>query len=186
MSMILEQRSKLDDLSGNVGELKAEARHSRQESKDDFSALVDDVRSQFDNVAASASSVSADLNAISATVNMTRSSIDNASKDLSNISSTVTSAQTTLISLRDIGFQVRRFLCTFPAELRGLLQNILRTNMQMYFMLLNIQHCVAPSPGDQGSSKFKLEDALGVVRELPYEWFRHWEVSIPYFVLKSI
>jgi hypothetical protein len=50
--------------------------------------------------------------------------------------------------------------------------------MQMYFMLRNIHNSVATSPSDQGASKFKLEDALGTVRELPYEWFRHWEVCL--------
>jgi hypothetical protein len=52
--------------------------------------------------------------------------------------------------------------------------------MQMYFMLLNIQNSVAASPSEQGSSRLKLEDALGVVRELPYDYFRYWEVCLFY------
>lgn len=171
MSKILEHRAQLDDVSRNVEEVKKEAKSCHQEFKSDFSSLANDVRSKFDKVMASSSSVSGDLNIVSATVRATQSSLE-------DVSTTLSSAQTTLMSLRDIGFQIKQFLCTFPAELRGLLQNILRTNMQMYFMLLNIHSSVGASPSNQGSSKFKLEDALGVVRELPYEWFRHWEVCL--------
>lgn len=178
MSKILQQRSQLDVLSKNIEEMKKGARLSHQESKSDFSELRNEVGSRFDNIMASSSSVSADLNNVYATTRATRSSIEKVSKDLTSVSTVVVSAQSTLRSLRNIGFQAKRFFHKFPTELRGLLENILRTNMQMYSMLLNIQNSVAISPSDQGFSEFKLEDALGVVRELPYEWFRYWEVCL--------
>jgi hypothetical protein len=50
--------------------------------------------------------------------------------------------------------------------------------MQMYFMCLSIHTSIGISPSNQDSSKFKLGDTIGVVRELPYEWFRYWEVCL--------
>jgi hypothetical protein len=176
LSKIIEHRSKIDRISRKMEETRGEAKQFRQESKNDFSALADDVRSKFSDITTASSSASAKLDNIDATLSSTQTTVTNVAKNLNTISRAMTSAQITLISLRDTGLQVRQFLRTFPTELRGLLQSILRTNMHMYFMLLNIQSHVSTSPSLSLQSNIKFEDALGVVRELPYEWFRHWEV----------
>ena len=74
--------------------------------------------------------------------------------------------------------QVLAFLATFPSELRGLLRNILQSNWQIYQALLEIQKCTAQSPTGLLDSDIKFEDALGEFRQLPYEHFRYWEVSL--------
>jgi hypothetical protein len=122
--------------------------------------------------------MSSNLKAVSTAVNSTQSTVSALSKDIEHISSVVTNTQTTLISLRDAGFHIQHFLRTFPAELRSYLRSILQSNMRMYSILLQIQDSVAARPTLRLDSNIKFEDALGVVRDLPYEWFRHWEVPI--------
>ena len=87
-------------------------------------------------------------------------------------------AKTSVMSLRSTGEQILRCLGTFPQEMRELLQNIVRANWHMYQVLLNIQQSTSRSPTGLLESNIRFEDALGDSRELPYEYFRHWEVRI--------
>ncbi|KAF2239142.1 hypothetical protein EV356DRAFT_515376 [Viridothelium virens] len=83
----------------------------------------------------------------------------NISHQMNGLSIGLASAEMSLLSLRSVGAQI----------------NILRSNMQMYYMLLTIDNKVAASPTLLLQTNIRLEDSLGVVRELPYEWFRYWE-----------
>jgi hypothetical protein len=105
---------------------------------------------------------------------------------LAALSISLASAQSSLINLRNLGSQFMVFLQSFPAELRMMLQNIICTNMRMYFMLLNIHNRVSACPTLLLQSNIHFEDALGVVRELPYEWFHHWEVSLDALLLNLL
>lgn len=97
-------------------------------------------------------------------------------KSLEALSSDIHATRTAVMSLRDIGKQVTKILCTFPSEMRNLLQKILQTNWQIYKLLLNIQNNPAQSPTGLLESNIKFEDAMGELYELPYEYFRYWEV----------
>lgn len=173
MSKIMDHDSHFDDLSRQFENGRTDADRSHQESRSDISAFSKGVEANLDKVVASSVSVSAEFTNVSAILGAARSSIDTVSKDLSNV-------LTSLKGLRETAWQAKRFLCIFPAEIRALIQSIVRSNTQMYMLLLKIHNSITTSPSDQGSSKIKLEDALGVVRELPYEWFRHWEVCNSY------
>lgn len=100
-------------------------------------------------------------------------SLDTASitQHLLGLSISLTLVQTSLVTLRSLSLQIMSFLRTFLEELQTLLQNITCTNMRMYFMLLSIYKRVSSSPTMLLQSNIRLEDALGVVWELPYEWF---------------
>lgn len=97
---------------------------------------------------------------------------------LDALSSNVDATKAAVLSLRGMGQNIMSFISTFPIEMRDLLQKILLSNWQVYHMLLTIQQSPAPSPTGILESNIKFEDAMGELKELPYEFFRHWEVWI--------
>lgn len=100
-----------------------------------------------------------------------------ASKDgLEALSSEIYATRVAVMSLRDIGKQTMRFVCTFPSEMRSLLQKIIQSNWQIYQLLLSLQKSPGQSPTGLLDSNIKFEDAMGELHELPYEYFRYWEV----------
>ena len=96
---------------------------------------------------------------------------------LDTMSNTANNLQTSVTSLRGLGSQILAFIGTFSAEIQILLRKIIHTDQQMYNLLLQVQQRISASPTTMLQSKIKFEDALGRARELPYEYFRHWEVS---------
>lgn len=95
---------------------------------------------------------------------------------LDTISSTICTTQNTVVSLKSMGQQLVDFVRTFPVELRDMLGKILQSNWQIYHLLLSLQQSPGPRPTTLLDSNIKFQDALGEVRELPYEYFRYWEV----------
>ena len=100
---------------------------------------------------------------------------------LDEIGAKVGDTQTSVMSLRSTGEQILKCLRTCSREMRELLENILRANWQMYQVLLKIQQSTVRSLTGLLESSIRFEDALGEYRELPYEFFRHWEVSTTAF-----
>lgn len=92
------------------------------------------------------------------------------------ITSRIDSLQMSVMNLRTLGYQMLNHLCTFPQSLQTQLRAILYSNWQMYQVLLRLQQQVAQNPTNLIESNIKFEDALGDFKELPYEYFRHWEV----------
>ena len=109
--------------------------------------------------------------------NMTQAR-ETSSRGFDEIVAKVKGTQTSVMSLRSTGEQILRCLRTFPREMRELLQKILIANWQMYQILLKIQQTTVRSPTGLLDSNIRFEDALGDYSELPYEYFRHWEVRI--------
>jgi hypothetical protein len=99
-------------------------------------------------------------------------------RSISALAIGVGSISTSISTLCSLGAQVLGILRVFPTELRALLQTVVRTNMQMYAVLLEVQRKISASPTLALESNIRIEDALGEIRSLPYEWFRHWEVRI--------
>jgi len=97
-------------------------------------------------------------------------------RNISALATGVGSISTSITTLLGLGTQILSILRVFPAELRALLQNVVRTNVQMYAVLLEVQRKISASPTLALESNIRIEDALGEIRSLPYEWFRHWEV----------
>ena len=158
MAMIVEHRAGTDHVLRGVQELQHKTLQAQLESKDGATGqsrmtaeLRDEVRALSDNTACS-------------------------NRRLNDISSATSSIQTSIMSLRDLGEQVTRFMSTFPAEIRGLLQKILRTYLEIHWLLLRSHNSVSASPSLLCQSNIQFEDALGRVKGLPFEWFRHWEV----------
>ena len=82
-----------------------------------------------------------------------------------------------LVRIRNLGDQVMSYLNAFPRRIQGLLCAILQSNLQSYRLLLQMQKDIAKRPTNLLESNIRFEDALGEIRYLPYEYFRHWEVS---------
>jgi hypothetical protein len=96
---------------------------------------------------------------------------------LDNVAEATSSIRGAITNIHSVGQQILAFLGTFPAEIRGILRKISQTDMQIYSLLLQVHKDIATKPTNLLQSNIKFEDALGRVRELPYEYFRNWEVS---------
>ncbi|OAL48500.1 hypothetical protein IQ07DRAFT_102796 [Pyrenochaeta sp. DS3sAY3a] len=83
--------------------------------------------------------------------------------------------ESSVVSVKNIGRQILSFINSFPREIRSLLQKILRTNIQTYYLLLHFQNNLTSNPSFSSGSNICFEDALGRSQQLPYEWFKHWE-----------
>ena len=92
------------------------------------------------------------------------------------ITSRIDTLQVSVLNLRTLGSQMLKHVCTFPQSLQTQLRAILYSNWQMYQVLLRLQQQVPQNPTNLMESNIKFEDALGDFKELPYEYFRHWEV----------
>lgn len=103
---------------------------------------------------------------------------ENYDRRFDEIGDKIEDTKTSVMSLRSAWEQILRSVGTFPREMRELLQNIVRANWQMYQVLLSIQQSTSRSPTGLLESNIRFEDALGECRELPYEYFRHWEVRM--------
>lgn len=92
------------------------------------------------------------------------------------ISDKVDVAQLSIMGMRSLGEQILEYIRTFPREIRGLLRTIMQNNWQMYQVLLQIQHNTSRVPTAMQASNIRFTNVLGEYRELPYEYFCHWEV----------
>ena len=92
------------------------------------------------------------------------------------LSSRSNATYTSVMSLRKLGEQILVKVATFPLEIQASLQRMLRINWQMYQTLLTLQESLSRTPTALLECNIKFEDALGEYKELPYEFFRHWEV----------
>ena len=84
--------------------------------------------------------------------------------------------QSSVMSLRDLMQQALAFFCTFSRDIRDLLYNIMQSDWRTYQAVLQIQERLARSPSSLLDSNIQFTNALGEYRELPYEYFCHWEV----------
>ena len=77
------------------------------------------------------------------------------------------------VEARHSGKQIMDYLNAFSGKIQGHLQS----NLQTYQLMLQTQQNIAPRPTNLLKSNIRFEDALGEIKELPYEYFRHWEVE---------
>ena len=82
-----------------------------------------------------------------------------------------------VVQARNFGQQIMDYLNTFSGKVQGLLRAILQSNLQTYQLMLQMQQNISPRPTNLLESNIRFEDALGEIKELPYEYFRHWEVE---------
>ncbi|KAL9117597.1 MAG: hypothetical protein Q9187_005866, partial [Circinaria calcarea] len=94
---------------------------------------------------------------------------------LDDISSKSDATYASVISLRNLAEQVMAFVGTFPQEIRNLLYTIMQADWRTYQAVLQIQERLARSPSSLHGSNIQFTNALGEYRELPYEYFCHWE-----------
>ena len=64
----------------------------------------------------------------------------------------------------------------FSVETLRTLNQVLRTNLEIYALLRRVQDQLPRGPGPELQDCIHFKDALGRTRNLQYEWFRHWEV----------
>ena len=96
---------------------------------------------------------------------------------IESVDDTVVSVQNRVQNIQNIGEQILAFLGSFPSEFRALLRNMTQMDFRIYNILLEVQRDIAAAPTNILQSNIRFEDALGRGRELPYEFFRRWEVS---------
>lgn len=82
-----------------------------------------------------------------------------------------------VVQARHFGQHVMDHLNAFSGKIQGLLQAVLQSNLQTYQLMLQMQQNIPPRPTNLLESNIRFEDALGEIKELPYEYFRHWEVE---------
>ena len=95
---------------------------------------------------------------------------------LDAISSDTNATQASVTNLRTLAEQITGFIRTFPQNVRDALQGPMQSNWQMYQILLQIQRATSRAPTSLHASNIRFTNALGEYRELPYEYFCHWEV----------
>lgn len=64
----------------------------------------------------------------------------------------------------------------FSIDALNMLRRILQTNLEIYALLLRIQAQISRALSPSTEDCIHFQDALGRVQELPYNWFRHWEI----------
>ena len=95
---------------------------------------------------------------------------------LDAISSDTNATQASITNLRTLAEQITGYIRTFPQNVRDALQGPMQSNWQMYQILLQIQRATSRAPTSLHASNIRFTNALGEYRELPYEYFCHWEV----------
>lgn len=156
MMNIEMHRSKLDSLSKEAREVKEQLVNSQRSTSKKIRNLEQKLDSKLGKL----------------TENITR-----LAQSYKVLKTGLSSSGVSLLNLRGLPAQIIAFIGTFPSEIRNLLAKILHINMQMYSTLLRVQDQLASSPTLNSLACIIFEDGLGVVRELPYEWFKYWEVS---------
>jgi hypothetical protein len=68
-------------------------------------------------------------------------------------------------------------------QIRDTMEQIVRSNVQMYTMLRAIHSSILRLPAHQLADAIQFEDVLGRTKSLPYEYFRHVEARVSYFML---
>lgn len=86
------------------------------------------------------------------------------------------SLQGSFMGLRSMCLEMLAILQKLPTDLLAIIREIQSSNVQIYALLLKIASSVPASPTWLLSSNIRFEDALGVIWELPYEYFKHWEI----------
>jgi hypothetical protein len=163
-------------LSANQGKLLAELAGA----KDDMIKVRDDIASMHTDTSSSREqlleAMATSSSRIVDDVGQINSNTASSMRSISAVAIRVGSLSASMSTLYGLGTQILSILRVFPAELRTVLQNVIRTNVQMYAILLEVQRKISLSPTLALESNIRIEDALGQVRSLPFEWFRHWEV----------
>jgi len=72
--------------------------------------------------------------------------------------------------------QLIRVFGEFSAIALQLIQRLLRTELEIYALLKKVQNGLTPRPASSVQDSIHFTDALGRTQELPYQWFRHWDV----------
>lgn len=156
MMNIEMHRSKIDSLAKEARGMKDETVNVQRITNRRICDLESNLDSKLGNISENTTRLARSYNALKAGLFSTRVS---------------------LLTLHSLPAQITTFLSTFSAETRALLERILQINMQIYSTLYRIQDQLASSPSLASSECILFEDGLGIVRELPYEWFKYWEVS---------
>ena len=61
-------------------------------------------------------------------------------------------------------------------EALELLKRMLQSNLQVHALLLRLQGQMPQTLRMPANALFYLQDVLGRAHELPYDWFRHWDI----------
>ncbi|KAL8718286.1 MAG: hypothetical protein Q9225_004564, partial [Loekoesia sp. 1 TL-2023] len=96
---------------------------------------------------------------------------------LDEIHTTADQSRSAILSLRNLSDQIIAFIGSFPRELRDFMRRTLQDNYNMYHVLLQIQSSITARPTTLLDSDIKFEDALGRISNLPYDYFRYWEMQ---------
>ena len=167
-----EALSRLEARSGNQDNERTLQIEHHQRGLNGLSSKMDETK---DKLAADLSSTTASLQQGLEDVSH---ETDDVKRNVVSLTVGFASFQASLVSLANVCTEMLAILRRLPADLLSMLSDIRQTNLQMYALLLRIANSVPASPTWLLDSNIRFEDALGVACELPYEYFKHWEVCI--------
>ena len=64
----------------------------------------------------------------------------------------------------------------FSVKVLDLLKKMLQTNLEIHALLLRLQGQIPQNLRMPTTTLFYFQDVLGRVHDLPYDWFRHWDI----------
>ncbi|KAH7066890.1 hypothetical protein BKA63DRAFT_130333 [Paraphoma chrysanthemicola] len=167
-------------LAMHTSESLSRVEAQQQKSHATLLASVLDLRSQATSTNATLQSTQTAINNIAKTQKrnqeVTKQYMDGVSRTLRNVSETTTTTASAVMSFRDLGIQLLHRIRDLPQQVREALEQVVRTNLEMYAMLREIQTSLARSPRYDVADTFQFEDVYGKSRYLPYEFFRHLPV----------
>ncbi|KAF2195524.1 hypothetical protein K469DRAFT_14220 [Zopfia rhizophila CBS 207.26] len=102
--------------------------------------------------------------------------VEDAATTLDRVSESTESVHATVMSFRCLGIQLMQMIHDLPVQVREVLEQVVRTNVEIYHMLRAIQDSILRSPASQPGNSIHFEDVLGRSKTLPYEYFRYIEV----------
>jgi hypothetical protein len=105
-----------------------------------------------------------------------KQAMDNATLGLGNVFDAVTATSTAVMSFRDLGTQLIQLIRGLPEQVRVTLEQVVRSNLEMYDMLRTMQTMFSQSPRYDPADTFRFEDVLGRSQQLPYQYFNRIEV----------
>ena len=83
---------------------------------------------------------------------------------------------TNLSSLEAVVKQLLRVFGFFSVGALKLLQSILKTDLEIYALLRQVQNRIPQEPCSAREDTFRFVDALVRTQQLQYQWFKHWDV----------
>lgn len=153
-----DTRNDMAKIIAEMAEMKAEAATFRDETRQDSRRSAEQVKGLSNEVETGSATLTQAFSSLTVGIDSVASSVS---------------------GIRNLSLQVLSLLRVIPAELGGLIQNVIRSNARIESTLLSMNRKMVAFPSLSLETNIRLEDALGRIHpDIPYEWFQYWEVKL--------